>query len=92
LICRDGWEWRQLSPGKVAVRVAALSGDQAQAVMEWIDRLKNPAFWWATNRELLSPGTSPEVGDALARAPWLTEVLPVLLEASTEGAPPPPPA
>ena len=92
LICRDGWEWRQVSPGKVAVRVAALTGEQAHMVQEWVLRLKEPAFWWATSRELTSPGSSPEVGDALARAPWLVRVLPVLLEASTEGAPPPPPA
>jgi hypothetical protein len=92
LICRDGWEWRQVSPGKVAVRVAWLSGEQALAVQEWLQRLKDPAFWWATSQELHSPGSSAEVGDALARAPWLAQVLPVLLEASTEGAPPPPPA
>ena len=92
LICRDGWEWRQVAPGKVAVRVASLSAEQAQAVQEWLERLKDPAFWWATSRELHSPGSAPEVADALARAPWLAAVLPVLLEASTEGAPPPPPS
>ena len=92
LICRDGWEWRQVAPGKVAVRVASLNAEQAQTVQEWLQRVKDPAFWWAASRELHSPGSSPEVADALARAPWLVEVLPVLLEASTEGAPPPPPA
>ena len=92
LICRDGWEWRQLSPGMVAVRVATLDADQAQIVEEWLQRLRDPAFWWATSHELTSPGSSSEVGDALARTPWLAQVLPVVLEASTDGAPPPPPS
>ena len=91
LVCRDGWEWRQVSPGQVAVRVATLSADQALVVHDWLERLKDPGYWWATSRELHTPGTAPEVAEALARAPWLNEVLPVLLEASTDGAPPPPP-
>jgi hypothetical protein len=91
LMCRDGWDWRQVTPGHVAVRIATLSADQALVVNDWLQRLKEPAFWWATSRELHSPGTSTDVADALSQAPWLAEVLPVLLEASTEGAPPPPP-
>lgn len=91
LICRDGWEWRHSGPGQVIVRVAALSADQAVVVQDWIERIKDPAVWWAVSRELQAPESEPEVYQALAAAPWLSQVLPVLLEASTEGAPPPPP-
>jgi hypothetical protein len=91
LVCRDGWEWREVKPGQVAVRVAPLSADQAQVVQDWLTRLKQPTVWWAVSRELNSEGSSPEVGQAMAANPWLSQVLPVLLEASTEGAPPPPP-
>jgi hypothetical protein len=91
LICRDGWEWQSGGPGLVAVRVATLSGDQATVVGDWIERIKDPAVWWAVSRELQAPDSAPEVAAALAAYPWLTEVLPVLLEASTEGSPPPPP-
>lgn len=93
LICRDGWEWQAGGPsgsGLVYVRVAELSPAQAQVVAEWVERIKTPAIWWAVSRELLAPGSSPEVARAIQADPWLTEVLPVLLEASTEGAPPPP--
>ncbi|MDQ3700543.1 MAG: hypothetical protein M3442_06430 [Chloroflexota bacterium] len=92
LICRDGWEWQRPGPGQVVVRVAALSDDQAQVVQEWIERIKDPGMWWAVSRELHSPGGSPEVSSTLAAYPWLEQVFPVLLEASTEGAPPPPPS
>ena len=92
LICRDGWEWRASGPGQVAVRVATLNAEQAAVVEEWIDRIKDPAVWWAVSRELQSPDSDPSVAAALAAAPWLTAVLPVVLEASTEGSPPPPPA
>ncbi len=93
LICRDGWEWQPGGPsgsGLVYVRVAELSPVQAQVVAEWVERIKTPAIWWAVSRELLAPGSSPEVARAIQMDPWLTEVLPLLLEASTEGAPPPP--
>jgi hypothetical protein len=91
LICRDGWEWREAGPGQVLVRVAALSADQAAIVQNWIERIKDPAVWWAVSRELQAPESEPEVYQALTASPWLSQVLPVLLEASTEGAPPPPP-
>lgn len=91
LVCRDGWEWQRSGPGQVVVRVAALTDDQAQVVQEWIERIKDPGVWWAVSRELHSPGGSPEVSSTLAAYPWLEQVFPVLLEASTEGAPPPPP-
>jgi hypothetical protein len=71
--------------------VATLSADQATVVGDWIERIKDPAVWWAVSRELQAPDSAPEVAAALAAYPWLTEVLPVLLEASTEGSPPPPP-
>jgi len=90
LICRDGWEWRREGAG-VIVRVATLTPDQASVVSEWIDRIKSPAMWWAVTQELQSPESSVEVGRALDAYPWLSGVLPVLLEASTDGAPPPPP-
>jgi hypothetical protein len=92
LVCRDGWEWQRRDGDLVLVRVATLTADQAAVVQDWIERIKRPAAWWAVSRELHSPGTSPEVGRALAEAPWLAEVLPALLEASCEGAPPPPDA
>jgi hypothetical protein len=92
LIIRDGWEWQRSGAGQVVVRVATLSADQAEVVQGWIERIKTPAVWWAVSREIHSPGGSPEVAGALATDPWLAQVLPPLLEASTEGAPPPPPA
>ncbi|HEX2032818.1 MAG TPA: hypothetical protein VHS99_01415 [Chloroflexota bacterium] len=91
LMCRDGWDWQQSGPNQVLVRVAILSSDQAAIVQEWIERIKDPAVWWAVSRELHSPGGSSEVSDVLSAEPWLEQVFPVLLEASTEGAPPPPP-
>ncbi len=91
LICRDGWDWNEVKPGEVAVRVATLSADQAMVVQDWLQRLKQPTVWWAISRELNAEGSSPEVSAAIAGNPWLAQVLPVLLEASTEGAPPPPP-
>jgi hypothetical protein len=94
LQCRDGWEWRFEAPGQALVRVAALTAEQALVVNDWLQRIKSPAIWWAVSRELNSPGSAPEAGDvaeALRAYPWLGDVLPVLLEASTDGAPPPPP-
>jgi hypothetical protein len=91
LICRDGWEWQRAAGQQVMVRTATLSADQAMVVREWIERIKDPAAWWAVSRELHSPDSSPEVAQALALAPWLAQVFPLLLEASTEGSPPPPP-
>lgn len=92
LICRDGWEWRTSGPGQVAARVAVLSSVQAPVVAEWIEKLRDPATWWAVSRELAAADSSPDVSAALRMSPWLSQVLPVLLEASVEGAPPPPPA
>jgi hypothetical protein len=92
LVCRDGWEWRNSgAPGQVIVRVATLGSHQALVLQDWIERIKEPAVWWAVSRELQSPGVSPEVSATLAAEPWLNQVLPVVLEASTEGVPPPPP-
>ena len=97
LQCRDGWKWRFPAPDKVMVRVAALTAEQALVVHDWLQRIKSPATWWAVSRELQAPGSAPEVGDvaevaaALRADPWLGDVLPALLEASTDGAPPPPP-
>jgi hypothetical protein len=91
LICRDGWEWRSGGPGLVAVRVATLDGARAAVVGDWIERIKEPAVWWAVSRELQAPDSAPDVAAALRADAWLTGVLPVLLEASTEGSPPPPP-
>jgi hypothetical protein len=76
----------------VVVRAAALSGEQAQIVGEWIERLKEPGVWWAVSRELQEPDSAPEVAQAVADHPWLTQVFPVLLEASVDGSPPPPPS
>ncbi len=91
LTCRDGWEWRFTEGNRVLVRVAQVSAEQAQIIQDWIQRIQDPAVWWAVSRELHSPDSSPDVARALRASPWLTQVLPVLLEASTEGAPPPPP-
>ncbi len=91
LVCRDGWEWQSPAAGRVVVRVATLSADQAAVVGDWIERIKDPAVWWAVSRELQAPDSAPEVAAALATSPWLSGVLPVVLEASTEGSPPPPP-
>lgn len=90
LQCRDGWDWRSNGAGLVLVRVATFSPDQALVVQGWVERLKSPATWWAVNRELQLPDSTPDVAQALRATPWLKEVLPVLLEASTEGSPPPP--
>jgi hypothetical protein len=90
LICRDGWDWRRVDGG-VLVRVATLSAAQASVVQEWLDRIREPAVWWAVSRELQAPDSDREVAGAMRLHPWLGSVLPVLLEASTEGAPPPPP-
>ena len=38
-----------------------------------------------------TPESSPTVAPALAQHPWLNSVLPAVLDASTDGAPPPPP-
>ena len=92
LQCRDGWEWQSGGPGKVVVRVATLSTEQALIVQDWLRRIRDPAVWWAVSGELHSPDSAPEVAQALRTSPWLAQVLPVLLEASTEGSPPPPPA
>ena len=89
---RDGWEWRASGPGQVAVRVATLNAEQAAVVEEWIDRIKDPAVWWAVSLRTAVAGQRLQRRRALAAAPWLTAVLPVVLEASTEGSPPPPPA
>lgn len=91
LVCRDGWEWQHQGPNQVVVRVVTLTADQAAVVQHWLERIKDPAAWWAVSRELHSPGGSTEVANAIATNPWLEQVFPVLLEASTEGAPPPPP-
>jgi hypothetical protein len=91
LVCRDGWEWRAGGPGVVAVRVATLDATRAAVVGPWIERIKDPAVWWAVSRELQAPDSAPEVATALRGDAWLAGVLPLLLEASTEGTPPPPP-
>jgi hypothetical protein len=91
LVCRDGWEWRKGGPGLVTVRVATLDATRAAVVGDWIERIKEPAVWWAVSRELQAPDSAPAVAAALRTDGWLTEVLPVLLEASVEGSPPPPP-
>ena len=101
LICRDGWEWQRApapngapgAPGAplVWVRRAVLSPDQASVVGQWIERIRDPASWWQVSRALQTPEGAPAVAQAIAANPWLQEVLPAVLEASTEGAPPPPP-
>jgi hypothetical protein len=91
LVCRDGWEWRAGGPDLVAVRVATLDASRAAVVRDWIERIKDPAVWWAVSRELQAPDSAPAVAAALRADAWLAGVLPVLLEASTEGSPPPPP-
>ena len=95
LICRDGWDW-QRAPGAgspmVWVRRAVLSPEQATVVGHWMEQIRDPASWWQVSRALQTPESAPQVAQALAAHPWLREVLPVVLEASTEGAPPPPPA
>ena len=90
LQCRDGWEWRERGAGLVLVRVATFSPDQALVVRGWLERIKTPTVWWAVSRELQSPDSAPDVAQALRAAPWLAQVLPVLLEASSEGIPPRP--
>lgn len=102
LQCRDGWEWRSsggtagaggtTSTGAdlVLVRVATVSSDQAIVLQDWLERIKSPAVWWAVSRELQSPDSAPDVAQALRASPWLAEVLPVVLEASVDGAPPRP--
>ena len=99
LICRDGWEWRQAPTPSgsnergplVWVRVASLRVDQAQVIGQWIERIRDPAAWWEVSRALQTPESAPTVQQALIAHPWLREVLPAVLEASTDGAPPPPP-
>jgi hypothetical protein len=92
LSCRDGWEWRTNGPpGHVAICTTRLSADQALVVQDWLLRNKNPAVWWAVSRELQAMDSDPDVAQALRQHPWLAAVLPVLLEASTDGSPPPPP-
>jgi hypothetical protein len=91
LICRDGWEWRAGTAGTVNVRVAILDADRAAVVGDWIQRIKEPAVWWAVSRELQAPDSAPAVAAALRADAWLAGVFPLLLEASTEGSPPPPP-
>ncbi len=90
LVCRDGWDWQPAGPGQVVVRAATLSPDQGETVRVWIDKLRDPAVWWSVSREINNADSSPEVADAMRRAPWLAQVLPILLEASVDGAPPPP--
>jgi hypothetical protein len=90
LQCRDGWDWRDNGAGRVLVRVATFSPDRALVVQGWLERIKTPAVWWAVSRELQSPDSAPDVAQALRAAPWLAQVLPVLLEASVEGIPPRP--
>ncbi|HEU5316399.1 MAG TPA: hypothetical protein VFX49_09835 [Chloroflexota bacterium] len=101
LTCRDGWDW-QVAPASqnaggngrptVWVRTAILTGEQAAVVRQWLDRIGDPATWWAVSRALQEPDSAPNVAPALREHPWLQTVLPAVLEASTEGAPPPPPA
>ena len=90
LVCRDGWEWRSEGDGMVVARSMTLNEMQAQVVRQWIEKIRVPATWWAVSRELNAQDSSPEVAAALRAAPWLEQVLPVLLEASVDGAPPPP--
>jgi hypothetical protein len=101
LICRDGWDWQNApapagaaSAGRptVWVRTAILTNDQATVVRQWLDRISDPGTWWAVSRALQEPDSAPTVAPALREHPWLQTVLPAVLEASTEGAPPPPPA
>lgn len=91
LVVREGWEWTRDAAGHYRVRVATLTDAQADVVREWLELLTAPATWWAVNRELAMPDSEPQVAAALAAHPWLTGMLAGLLEASTEGAPPPPP-
>lgn len=104
LICRDGWEWQRASSGAagaagtpaggrplVWVRSATLSADQAAIVRDWIERIRTPAVWWEVSRALQTPEGSATVSRALDANPWLRDVLLTILEASAEGAPPPPP-
>ena len=99
LICRDGWDW-QPAPAVagapagaplVWVRAADLNPDQAAVIGHWIERIRDPAAWWEVSRALQTPESAPVVAQALEANPWLRGVLPVVLEASTDGAPPPPP-
>ena len=105
LICRDGWEWQRApapsggangAAGATApmvwVRRAVLSPDQAAVVGQFIERIRDPAAWWEVSRALQTPEGAPAVSQTIAQHPWLRDVLPAVLEASSEGAPPPPPA
>ena len=106
LVCRDGWDWQPApaqsngaangsaggGPGTVWVRSAILNAEQAAVVRHWLERIGDPATWWAVSRALQTPESAPNVAAALRDHPWLNAVLPVVLEASTNGAPPPPPA
>lgn len=99
LICRDGWDWQRAptpaggSNGAplVWVRAATLNPDQAQVVGHWLERIRNPAVWWEVSRAMQTPESAPTVAQAMQAHPWLRDILAVVLEASTEGAPPPPP-
>ena len=99
LICRDGWDWQpapaakgsENGPPNVWVRTAILNAEQAAVLRQWLDRIGDPATWWAVSRALQTPESAPNVAPALREHPWLNAVLPVVLEASTTGAPPPPP-
>jgi hypothetical protein len=75
----------------VWVRRAQLTPDQAAVVGQWIERIRDPAAWWQVSRALQTPESAPDVAREIAANPWLQEVLPAVLEASTDGAPPPPP-
>ncbi len=90
LVVRDGWEWQPAANGLVQARTLVLNEAQATVVREWIDKIRHPGTWWAVSRELNALDSSPEVAAALRAAPWLGKILPVLLEASMDGAPPPP--
>jgi hypothetical protein len=90
LVCRDGWEWQRAANGLVQARTLTLNDAQATVVREWIEKIRHPGTWWAVSRELNALDSSPEVAAALRAAPWLGKILPVLLEASVDGAPPPP--
>jgi hypothetical protein len=94
LICRDGWEWQRAQVAgtpMVWVRAATLNADQASVVRHWIERIRDPRVWWEVSRAMQTPESAPVVAQALQANPWLGTILPVVLEASTEGAPPPPP-
>ena len=96
LTCRDGWEWQRAPDAggvpRVWVRRAILNPDQAYVVGQWIEQIRDPASWWQVSRALQTPESAPTVAQQIAVNPWLRDVLPAILEASTDGAPPPPPA